>query len=218
MLKNDSKIRIIKNDNNEIEKQIYNIKYPDIYEHNRFNNNFSTSKYYPFNKNKVSNSKQLSRTSSAFFERNYNSYLDKLFNKRNFINSAMIKKDELNDLLYKLKNYNNEIMTYTRQKNESIKHLKNNLKLIEYKYNKLQELQDIELPDEKISVKNFNEIKMTKDDMEQKLYLLMKEKQDVDYSLKNEEEYNKTIEYMFEDEQNRLLSIKRETNIIEQKL
>ena len=46
----------------------------------------------------------------------------------------------------------------------------------------------------------------------------MKEKQDIDYSLKNEQEYNKTIEYMFEDEQNRLLSIKRETNIIEQKI
>ena len=130
----------------------------------------------------------------------------------------MIKKAELNDLLYKLKKYNNEIISYSYHKQETINHLKNNLKLFEFKYNKLKELQDIELPDEKISVKNFNELKMSKDDIEQKLYDLIKEKQDIDYSLKNEQEYNKTIEYMFEDEQNRLLSIKRETNIIEQKL
>ena len=109
-------------------------------------------------------------------------------------------------------------MTYTAKKNESLKHLKNTLKMIEFKYNKLKELQDIELPDEKISVKNFNELKMSKAEIEQKLFLLLKEKQDIDYSLKNEQEYNKTIEYMFEDEQNRLLTIKRETNIIEEKL
>ena len=219
MLKKKSKLKIIQNANCQTEKQIKNIQYPDLYSHTKNGNlNSISNNFSKLRRNSTSNSKQLSRTSSGFFERNYNSYLEKIFSKKNFINSSMIKKAELNDLLYKLKKYNNEIISYSYHKQETINHLKNNLKLFEFKYNKLKELQDIELPDEKISVKNFNELKMSKDDIEQKLYDLIKEKQDIDYSLKNEQEYNKTIEYMFEDEQNRLLSIKRETNIIEQKL
>ena len=219
MLKKESKLKIIQNANCQTEKQIKNIQYPDLYSQTKNRNiNSISNNFSKLRRNSTSNSKQLSRTSSGFFERNYNSYLEKIFSKKNFINSSMIKKAELNDLLYRLKKYNNEIITYSYHKQETINHLKNNLKLIEFKYNKLKELQDIELPDEKISVKNFNELKMSKDDIEQKLYHLIKEKQDIDYSLKNEQEYNKTIEYMFEDEQNRLLSIKRETNIIEQKL
>ena len=215
MFVNDQKQKILKNTNsqNEIDN---NIKYPNLYSHTRYGYNNNSNK----NRLLSSNSKNsnLSHSSSGFFERNCNNYLKKIYMKKNFINSSMIKKKELDDLLYKLKNYNNEVMTYTAKKNESLKHLKNTLKMIEFKYNKLKELQDIELPDEKISVKNFNELKMSKAEIEQKLFLLLKEKQDIDYSLKNEQEYNKTIEYMFEDEQNRLLTIKRETNIIEEKL
>ena len=219
-LKKDSNLKILKNANYQTEKQLDNIKYPDVYAHRYGYNNSSKINNISSNKRRItsSNSKQMSRTSNDFFERNYNSYLDKIFSKKNFVNSSMISESELNSLLYKLKKYNNEVMTYTSKKEESLKQLKNNLKLIEYKYNKLKELQDIELPDEKISVKNFNELKMSKADIEQKLYIMMQEKQEMDYSLKNEKEYNKTIEYMFEDEQNRLLSIKKETNIIEQKL
>ena len=219
-LKKDSNLKILKNANYQTEKQLDNIKYPDVYAHRYGYNNSSKINNISSNKRRItsSNSKQMSRTSNDFFERNYNSYLDKIFSKKNFVNSSMISESELNSLLYKLKKYNNEVMTYTSKKEESLKQLKNNLKLIEYKYNKLKELQDIELPDEKISVKNFNELKMSKADIEQKLYIMMQEKQEIDYSLKNEKEYNKTIEYMFEDEQNRLLSIKKETNIIEQKL
>ena len=221
MLKKESKFQILKKANYQSEKQIENIKYPDLYNHSKYGyNNNSKINNYSINKNRLSssNSKQLARTGSAFFERNYNSYLEKIFSKKNFINSSMIRSKELNDLLYKLKSYNNEIMTYIQHKEKSLAHLKETLKLIQFKYDKLKELEDIELPDEKISVKNFNELKMSKDDIEQKLFMLIKEKQDIDYSLKNEQEYNKTIEYMFDDEQNRLLSIKRETNIIEQKI
>ena len=219
-LKKDSNLKILKNANYQTEKQLDNIKYPDVYAHRYGYNNSSKINNISSNKRRItsSNSKQMSRTSNDFFERNYNSYLDKIFSKKNFVNSSMISESELNSLLYKLKKYNNEVMTYTSKKEESLKHLKNTLKQIEFKYSKLKELQDIDLPDEKISVKNFNELKMSKADIEQKLYIMMQEKQEMDYSLKNEKEYNKTIEYMFEDEQNRLLSIKKETNIIEQKL
>ena len=212
MKRKDAKLKLLKNENYQTEKQYNNIRYPDIYENTKYHyNNFSKSRQY-------SNYKKNDRTSSAFLERNYDNYMEKIFTKKNFINSIMIREKELNALLFKLKKYNNEVETYNKQKEESIKHLKNVLKSIEFKYDKLKELQDIELVDEKISVKNFNELKMSKADMEKKLFFLIKEKQDIDYSLKNEAEYNKTIEYMFEDEQNRLLSIKSETNEIEEKL
>ena len=69
-----------------------------------------------------------------------------------------------------------------------------------------------------LEVKNI--VQKTKENLENASTTVFgkKEKQEIDYSLKNEKEYNKTIEYMFEDEQNRLLAIKRETNIIEEKL
>ena len=164
MIKKNSKLKIIQNANCQAEKQIKNIQYPDLYRHTKKGNNSIYNNFSKLRRNSTSNSKQLSRTSSGFFERNYNSYLEKIISKKNFINSSMIKKAELNNLLYKLKKYNNEIITYSNHKQETINHLKNNLKLIEFKYNKLKELQDIELPDEKISVKNFNELKMSKDD------------------------------------------------------
>ena len=79
-------------------------------------------------------------------------------------------------------------------------------------------MQDIDLPEEKISIKNFNEIKLSKEDMEKQLHELINEKRKIDDSLKNEEEYNRTIEYMLEDEQNRLFSIKKESYSIEEKI
>ena len=169
ILRKNSNYQTFRNVNYQTEKQTSNVKYPNLYEHSRYgSNNNLISKKAEINKNRLStsNSKQLSRTSSAFFERNYNNYLEKIISKKNFINSSMIRKAELNDLLYKLKKYNNEVITYTHQKEETLKHLKNTLKQIEFKYDKLKELQDIELLDEKISVKNFNELKMSKADIE----------------------------------------------------
>ena len=54
--------------------------------------------------------------------------------------------------------------------------------------------------------------------MEKQLHDLINEKRKIEYSLKNEEEYNRTIEYMLEDEQNRLFSIKKESYSIEEKI
>jgi len=87
-----------------------------------------------------------------------------------------------------------------------------------FKLNQVIELQDIELPDEKISVKNFNELKLTKNEVEKQLRNLMKEKQHLDELIKNESEYFKTIEYMCEEEKNRFKEIKKETNIIAERI
>ena len=47
---------------------------------------------------------------------------------------------------------------------------------------------------------------------------LQEEKQYLDELLKNAGEYFKTIEYMCEDEKNRFMEIKKETNIIEERI
>ena len=157
-------------------------------------------------KNFSTQRKKLNRASSDFEHRNYNTYLEKLKNQNNF---SMLHKSDLTYLLYKLKSYNNQVVTYINAKKKSIKDSQDLLKLSEFKLNKLKELQDIDLPDEKISVKNFNELKMSKADIEKRLNFLLKEKEDINYLLKNEIENNKTIEYLYENEQTRLKTTKK---------
>ena len=166
-------------------------------------------------KNFSTQRKKLNRASSDFEQRNYNTYLEKLKNRNNF---SMLRQNDLTYLLYKLKNYNNQVVTFTNAKKKSIKDTQDLLKLSEFKLNKLKELQDIDLPDEKISVKNFNELKMSKDDIEKRLNLLLKEKEDINYLLKNEIEQNKTIEYMYQNEETRLKATKKKINITEDRL
>ena len=129
-----------------------------------------------------------------------------------------MSETELNALLYKLKNYYSDVLTINNKKEESLTLLKETLKFEQFKLNQVIEFQDIELPDEKISVKNFNELKLTKNEVEKKLRNLLKEKQYLDELLKNAGEYFKTIEYMCEDEKNRFMEIKKETNIIEERI
>ena len=63
--------------------------------------------------------------------------------------------------------------------------MKTTLGFEQFKLNQVIEFQDIELPDEKISVRNFNELKLTKNEVEIQLRNLMKEKQHLDDLIKN---------------------------------
>ena len=155
---------------------------------------------------------------SDFFTRNYDNYLSKINRRSKFYNSKLMSETELNALLYKLKKYYSDVTTISNKKQESLNLLKETLKFEQFKLNQIIEFQDIELPDEKISVKNFNELKLTKNEVEKKLRNLLKEKQYLDDLLKNAGEYFKTIEYMCEDEKNRFMEIKKETNIIEERI
>ena len=175
-----------------------------------------TNPYSPSNP-RTQNHTPLSKSSSDFFKRNYDSYLYKI-NRRNKCDSPVMSATELNYLLYKLKKNNNEVSAINKKKDSEINFLKQTLNFEESRLNQLINFQDIELADEKISVRNFNEIKLTRDEVEKKLKNYLKEKQELDDVLKNEAEYYKTIEYMFEDEKSRLLSIKKETNVVEEQL
>ena len=219
MLSKVPKLRHLRKKNYLKDRERKSIIYPTL---NNKSDNINTK---DFNTNinstgnrKTNTKKTFIRTTTGFLDRNYNNYMSKIFQRNNEVNKSMLQTHQLNTLLYKLKKYNNELHIYNRHKLNSLNILKDNLKKDTAKLKKLIDLQDIDLPDEKISIKNFNEIKLSKEDMERKLHVLMFEKQNIDYSLKSEEEYNRTIEYMLENEQNRLFSIKKESYNIEEKI
>ena len=219
MFKSDSKLKLLLEKNYKLEKGNNSQQYPLL--SNKYQNskkNSLTTNINLANKLRIRPKRSIVRTSSAFLKRNYDDYLIKISGKNASINSSMIKVHQLNELLYKLKKYDNELNTYNKNKLEKINQLKDGVKQNEAKLKKLYDLQDIILPDEKISIQNFNEIKLSKDDIENQLHQLIQEKEKIEYNLKNEEEYFRTIEYMLENEQNRLFSIKRESHEIEEKL
>ena len=218
-IKSESKLKLLLKKNYQPEK----LNKPQIYPllTNKYNDKKSkmiSININSVNKRNANSRKNYIRTSSAFLKRNYSNYLVKIAQQKSSENSSMIKVHQLNDLLYKLKKYDNELIIYNTHKLEGIKFLKDTLKQDEVKLKKLIDLQDIDLPDEKISIKNFNEIKLSKDDIEKKLHNLMAEKVKIEYSVKNEEEYYRTIEYMLENEQKRLSIIKKESYEIEEKI
>ena len=182
-------------------------KFPNLYK--------SSSNFFSRNNQK----KELNNDfSTDFYQRNYDNYLSKINRRNKFYISKLMTETELNSLLYKLKSYYSDVLTINNKKEESLILLKQNLNIEQFKLNQVIEFQDIELPDEKISVRNFNELKLTKSEVEQQLKDLLKEKQNLDELLKNAGEYFKTIEYMCEDEKNRFMEIKKETNVIEERI
>ena len=219
MLNSDPKLKLLRQKNYLTNKKGKQLIYPALNnKSNNSNKNILNTNITSANKRKVNTGKKYIRTTSAFLDRNYNNYLMKITQKNSSINRVMLQVHQLNALLYKLKKYDNELNTYNKHKLEELNLLKDDLRKNELKLQKIQELQDIDLPEEKISIKNFNEIKLSKEDMEKQLHDLINEKRKIEYSLKNEEEYNRTIEYMLEDEQNRLFSIKKESYSIEEKI
>ena len=105
-------------------------------------------------------------STSDFFARNYDNYLSKINRRRKFYNSRLMTEDELNSLLYKLNSYYSEVISINNKKEDSLIALREALNFEQFKLNQLIEFQDIELPDEKISVKDFNELKLTKKEVE----------------------------------------------------
>ena len=176
----------------------------------------SSSSFNNTGQQSIRTGEELSKKSD-FFTRNYDNYLEKI-RQRNKINSRLKSELELNSLLYKLKNFYSEVIAINKKKNDNLIFLKKTLDFEEFKLNQVIEFQDIELPDEKISVKNVNELKFSKTEVEKQLRSMMKEKQHLDEVINNATEYFRTIEYMCEEEKNRFKEIKAETNVVEEKI
>ena len=166
----------------------------------------------------INNRKKLNRTSSAFLDRNYDSYIKKIIQGKNFVNSSMVKSHKLNSILFKLKNYYNELVTYNTQKSNTIKLMNDTISKGEEKIYKMKELQEIDLPEEKIGIKNYNSLKLSKEEIEKNIFSLINQKKNIEDLLQSEDEYNKSLEYMLESEQNKLSQTKRETLQIIEKI
>ena len=219
----------INNNNNNVKIKYIRLgnksppKYPSIYANTKNRNRgneISSSTYIKQNTTKNNKNKNSSFISSScdFFERNYNKYILKQQKQvKQNINKTM-SNQTLNALLFKLKKYYNDILTNNKDKKDQINLLKSSLKHEEFKLDQIINFQDIELPDEKISVKNFKEIKLTRDEVQQKLIDLNNENQNMKNFIKNVTDYTKTVEFMFEDEKVKLINIKKETNYVLEQL
>ena len=211
MFKNGTKPKIFlkkKSDTNRI------MHYPNL--NQKLTSNYK-SIFSPSTKSK-NQRKQLNRTSSAFLDRNYNTYIKKIIQEKNFVNSSMIESHKLNSILFKLKGYYNELMAHNNTHYKKIHQMLNIIEKNEERFTKMKELKNIELPTEKIEIQNYNSLKLTKGEIEKSIFDLINQKKDIEGLMKDEEDFNKTLECMIEAEQNQLFITKNESLALIDKL
>ena len=154
----------------------------------------------------------------TFIKRNYSNYIEKINSKNMFYNSNILSKNDLDSILYKLKQNYNLITTITQKRNLEIEKLNTNLETEKEKLKKIIDFQEIELPEEKISLKKIGDTKMTKEELEIHLRELVNEKRQLDEKVFIANQYSKTVQYMLDEEKKKVLNIQDETNQIQEKL
>ena len=182
-------------------------------EKNSFNKTMS-QKFNLSNKNSyISNS-----GNDSFIQRNYQSYLEKSKIALGRLNTKILSESDLATILFNLKKNYNLIMTVTEQGNLELEHLNNTLEIEEEKLNKLIDFKEIELPEEKISLRKLGDTNMTKEQLRNHLFELLNEKRGLDEKVNIAKEYTKTVEYMMAGEKKKLRKMQEETNQIQEKL
>ena len=182
-------------------------------EKNSFNKTMS-QKFNLSNKNSyISNS-----GNDSFIQRNYQSYLEKSKIALGRLNTKILSESDLATILFNLKKNYNLIMTVTEQGNLELEHLNNTLEIEEEKLNKLIDFKEIELPEEKISLRKLGDTNMTKEQLRNHLFELLNEKRGLDEKVNIAKEYTKTVEYMIAGEKKKLRKMQEETNQIQEKL
>ena len=182
-------------------------------EKNSFNKTMS-QKFNLSNKNSyISNS-----GNDSFIQRNYQSYLEKSKTALGRLNTKILSESDLATILFNLKKNYNLIMTVTEQGNLELEHLNDTLEIEEEKLNKLIDFKEIELPEEKISLRKLGDTNMTKEQLRNHLFELLNEKRGLDEKVNIAKEYTKTVEYMIAGEKKKLRKMQEETNQIQEKL
>ena len=154
----------------------------------------------------------------SFIQRNYQNFIDEEKAKTARLKTNILKKNDLETILFNLKKNYNLITTITQQGNSELNKLSNSLKTEEDKLNKLIDFKEIELPDEKISLRKLGDTNMTKEQLNNNLFELLNEKRDLDEKVNIANEYTKTVEYMLVGEKKKLLAMQEETTQILEKL
>ena len=154
-----------------------------------------------------------SLSSSAYLKKNI--YKIKSGNSKNKMPVKILKENDLNLILYKLKSYYNNLMFFTKKNEKKIQELNGMINVKEKKLEICSDFQNFELPDEKISTKDFNKLHVTRKEIEAKIKDLIIRKQQLNDLLQNEKQYLKSLEYMYENDKNKSLEIKKEINDVE---
>ena len=154
----------------------------------------------------------------SFLQRNYQNYLMKQRVNSVRLNTNILSKTDLETILFNLKKNYNLIMSITQQGNLELKTLNNNLEIEEEKLNKLIDFKEIELPEEKISLRKLGDTNMTKEQLRNHLFELLNEKRGLDEQVNIANEYTKTVEHMIVGEKKKLRKMQEETNQIQEKL
>ena len=180
-------------------------------------NNFSKTMSQKFNlSNRIS---YISNSSNnSFIQRNYQKYLEKSKTALGRLNTNILSETDLATILFNLKKNYNLIMSITEQGNSELEHLNNTLEIEEEKLNKLIDFKEIELPEEKISLRKLGDTNMTKEQLRNHLFELLNEKGGLDEKVNIAKEYTKTVEYMIAGEKKKLRRMQEETNQIQEKL
>ena len=154
----------------------------------------------------------------SFLQRNYQNYLMKQRVNSVRLNTNILSKTDLETILFNLKKNYNLIMSITQQGNLELKTLNNNLEVEEEKLNKLIDFKEIELPEEKISLRKLGDTNMTKEQLRNHLFELLNEKRGLDEQVNIANEYTKTVEHMIVGEKKKLRKMQEETKQIQEKL
>ena len=142
------------------------------------------------------NSELSNSLNNSFILRNYQSYLNKTRIKASYQNANILSQIDLETILFNLKKNYNLITTVTQQGNVELDNLSNTLKIEEEKLNKLIDFKEIELPEEKISLRKLGDTNMTKEQLRNQLFELLNEKRSLDEKVNIANEYTKTVEHM----------------------
>ena len=154
----------------------------------------------------------------SFMQRNYLNYIEKEKLNFNRMNTNILSQTDLETILFNLKKNYNLITTVTQQRNHELNNLTNNLEKEEEKLNKLIDFKEIELPDEKISLRKLGDTNLTKEQLRNHLFELLNEKRSLDEQVNVANEYTKTVEHMIVVEKKRLRVMQEETNQMTEKL
>ena len=161
---------------------------------------------------------QSNSLNDSFMQRNYLNYIEKEKLNFNRMNTNILSQTDLETILFNLKKNYNLITTVTQQRNHELNNLTNNLEKEEEKLNKLIDFKEIELPDEKISLRKLGDTNLTKEQLRNHLFELLNEKRSLDEQVNVANEYTKTVEHMIVVEKKRLRVMQEETNQMTEKL
>jgi hypothetical protein len=120
---------------------------------------------------------------------------------------SKLGKTELNAMLFKLKKYFNELHTMSKAKERDLSSLREQFENLEKKAQHIKSFKDIELKNEKISVKETTMFKESKEAIQNQVEKLIENKKSIEIKYKNEIEYQNTLTHLIKSQKEKLQTL-----------